>query len=153
MEMPRPGPGHERLELLAGNWVGEENMHPSPWDPAGGTAVGRRTGRVALSGFALVFDYEQERDGAVTYSGHGVMTYNADGDTYTLHWFDSMGSSPEVFEGTFEGDVLTVTHGGPGMHARLTHDLGTPGQMSSKMEMSPDGAEWSTFFDGVYTRS
>ena len=108
---------------------------------------------MALGGFALVTDYEQERDGAITFSGHGVMTFDAKADTYTLHWFDSMGYPPEVFTGSFDADVLMLAHGGPGMHARLTHDLGEPGVWRSKMEMSRDGSQWSTLFDGVYRRS
>lgn len=152
MEMPKPTPGHLRLERLAGHWEGEETMHPSEWDPEGGTAVGRTRSRLALSGFALVSDYEQERDGVVTYAGHGVFSFDPKEDLYSLHWFDSMGSPPEVFRGRFEGDVLTVAHGGPGMHARLTYDFIDSATMQTKMEMSQDGAEWRTLFDGRYTR-
>lgn len=74
-------------------------------------------------------------------------------DLYSLHWFDCMGSAPEVFTGRFQGDVLVVAHGGPGMHARLTYDLGNPRQMTSKMEMSQDGVTWSTLFEGSYKRT
>jgi len=63
-----------------------------------------------------------------------------------------MGSPPEVFQGAFTGDVLTLAHGGPGMHARLTHDLSDPGHQTTSMEMSPDGTTWSTLFDGRYRR-
>lgn len=152
MEMPRPVDGHARLVKLAGKWEGEERMHPSQWDPKGGTAVGRNNGRVALSGFALINDYEQERDGAVTFTGHGVMTFDPKEDLYTLHWFDCMGSPPEVFTGRFEGDVLSVAHGGPGMHARLTYDLSTPGVMGSSMDMSQDGKTWNRLFDATYRK-
>ena len=152
MEMPKPTPGHLRLEALAGHWEGEETMHPSQWDPEGGIAVGRRRSRLALNGFAVISDYEQERDGVVTYAGHGVWSFDQSEDRYALHWFDCMGSPPEVFLGQFDGDVLTVAHGGPGMHARLTYDLTDPGHLRTKMEMSQDGASWSTLFDGRYER-
>jgi len=152
MEMPKPAPGHLKLEMLAGRWEGEETMHPSQWDSKGGTATGRTTSRLALSGFALISDYEQERDGVITFTGHGVMTFEPGSGLYTLTWFDCMGSPPEVFTGRFEGARLTVAHGGPGMHARLTHDLGDPGHMLSKMEMSSDGIAWNTLFEGRYER-
>lgn len=152
MEMPKATAGHTRLEQLAGRWEGEETMHPSQWDPKGGTALGRTLSRVSLSGFALVTDYEQSRDGAVTYSGHGVMTFDAKSRLYALHWFDCMGSPPEVFTGQFEGAVLSVSHGGPGMHARMTYDVTDPGQMKTRMEMSPDGHAWKALFDGCYAR-
>ena len=70
MEMPQPSAEHSRLERLAGDWEGEEIMHPSKWAPEGATAVGRLKNRLALNGFALISDYEQERDGVVTFTGH-----------------------------------------------------------------------------------
>ena len=152
MDMPKPSAGHLLLEKLYGSWVGEETMHPSQWDPKGGVAIGRNENKLSLGGFALISDYEQERDGVITFTGHGVYTYAPKEDRLTLHWFNSMGSPPEVFVGGFEGDVLTLAHGGPGMHARMTYDLSTPGTMKGMMEMSPDGAEWKVLFEAVYRR-
>ncbi len=152
MEMPKPTPGHLRLEKLAGHWEGEEKMHPSQWDPKGGIAVGRTKSRLALNGFALISDYEQERDGVITFTGHGVLSFEPTKELYALHWFDCMGSPPEVFVGRFDGDILTVAHGGPGMHARQTYDLTDPQHMLRRMEMSQDGAIWNTLFDGRYKR-
>lgn len=153
MAMPKPTAGHSRLELLAGQWQGDERMYPSPWDPQGGLAVGRTKNWLALNGFALISDYEQEREGVITFSGHGVYTFEPDTGVYTLHWFDCIGSPPEVFSGRFDGDVLTMAHGGPGMHARLTYDLTEARILVSNMEMSSDGVEWKTLFDGRYERA
>lgn len=153
MSMPKPSDGHRRLERLVGEWEGEETMHPSPWDPEGGQATGRNRNRMGLGGFAVISDYEQERNGAITFSGHGVYTFAPDSDRVTLHWFDSMGSPPEVFVGGFEEDVLTLAHGGPGMHVRLTSDFSTEGSMRAKMEMSRDGSEWQVLFEATYRRS
>ena len=152
MDMPVPSDGHLHLEKLSGTWEGEETMYPSQWDPKGGVAIGRNRHKLSLGGFALLCDYEQERDGAITFTGHGVYTYAPDEDRYYLHWFDCMGSPPEVFVGGFDGDVLTLGHGGPGMHARMTYDLSTPGIMKGMMEMSADGAEWKVLFEAVYRR-
>ncbi len=152
MGMPEPSPGHLLLNKLVGTWEGEETMYPSQWDPQGGTAKGRNTSRIALDGFALVTNYEQERQGRITFSGHGVMTYDSDGGEYVLHWFDSMGSPPEVFRGNFDGDVLTVSHGGP-MHARLVYDVSREDVLASRMDMSQDGETWNTFFTCDYVRA
>ncbi len=152
MEMPKPSAGHLSLEKLAGHWEGEDTMHPSQWDPKGGIAVGRTTSRLALNGFALISDYEQERDGIITYTGHGVYTFRPKDELYALHWFDCLGTTPEIFEGRFDGDILTMAHGGPGMHARMTYDLSDSRHMVSKMEMSQDGVTWNTLFDGRYER-
>ncbi len=153
MEMPTLSEGHLLLEKLSGTWEGEETMYPSQWAPKGGVAFGRNHHRLSLGGFALISDYEQERGGAITFAGHGVYTYAPKADRYYLHWFDSMGSPPEVFVGGFDGDVLTLAHGGPGMHARMTYDLSTPGILKGMMEMSPDGTAWKVLFKGVYRRS
>lgn len=152
MNMPVPSDGHKLLEKLAGSWDGEETMHPSAWDPEGGVAFGRNENKLSLNGFALLTDYEQERDGAVSFNGHGVYTYSPEEDRYFLHWFDSIGSPPEVFEGSFENDILILAHGGPGMHARMTYYLSEPGVMRAMMEMSPDGADWKVLFEAEYRR-
>ena len=127
-------------------------MYPSPWDPKGGKAIGRINSRVALNGFALINDYEQERDGAITFTGHGVFTYDPKADVYSLSWFDCMGVPPEIFKGNFEGDVLRMAHGGPGMHVPLVYDLSEPESLLMSMEMSPDGRAWNRLFDGYLKR-
>ena len=151
MEMPIPSAGHRKLEKIAGRWEGEEKMYPSPWDQKGGTAIGRISSRVALNGFALINDYEQERDGEITFTagqtGHGVFTYDPEEDSYTLVWVDCMGAPPEIFKGNFEGDVLKLAHGGPGMHVRLTYNVSEPDCLTTSMEMSQDGQTWNRFFD------
>ena len=153
MNMPTPSNGHLLLEKLSGTWEGEETMYPSQWDPRGAVAIGRNKNQLSLGGFALLSDYEQERDGSITFTGHGVYTFSPNEDRYTLHWFDCMGSPPEVFVGGFDGDVLTLAHGGPGMHARMTYDLATAGIMKGMMEMSQDGVEWRVLFEAVYRRT
>ena len=152
MDMPKPGAAHDKLTRLSGRWVGEEKMFPSPWDPEGGTAIGRSHSRIALSGFALITDYEQERDGVITFTGHGVFSFDPKEELYSLHWFDCMGSPAEVFKGRFDGDTLTLAHGGPAMHARMKYDLSDPDHLSWQMEMSQDGLNWKTMVDGRYAR-
>lgn len=107
---------------------------------------------MALEGFAVISDYEQVRDGRTTFSGHGVYTYSPDTDEICLHWFDSMGSPPEVFTGGFDGEVLTLSHEGPRMHVRLIRDVTEGGVMAGRMEMSPDGQTWRTLYDSKYRR-
>jgi hypothetical protein len=153
MEMPKPTDGHLKMKQMAGRWQGEEIMHPSQWDPNGGTANGSTSSHLGLNGFAVIGDYEQERDGAVTFSGHSVLTYDPKEDLYVMHWFDCMGSPPEVFKGRFEGDRLVLAHGGPGIHARMTYDLSKDKTMVSRMEMSPDGKQWQTLFEATYYRT
>jgi hypothetical protein len=128
-------------------------MAPSQWDPAGGTAIGRNAIRSALDGFAIITDYEQERDGKITFRGHGVTTYDSATDRYVMHWIDVMsGPMMEVFTGTFDGDEMVLTNNGQPMAARLTWNLSRQGTMHSRMEMSQDGVEWATLFEAEYER-
>jgi hypothetical protein len=150
MDMPKPTPNHKKLEALAGTWSGEEKMHPSPWDPKGGVAQGTMTGRVACDGFYVVSDYEQKRNGAVTFRGHSVFGYDANAQDVVLHWFDSMGMGADVFRGKLQGQVMTLDCKSPMGHHRLTYDLNEKGTLRSKMEMSQDGKQWQTMFEGVY---
>src|SRR4029079_8031956 len=94
MEIPKHTESHRRLERLAGDWMGEELLFPSPWDPKGGPAISRLTAHMGLDGFFLVTDYVQERDGRISYRGHGLYGWDAQQGVYTMHWFDSMGSGP-----------------------------------------------------------
>ena len=152
MEMPKPTDAHKKLERLAGKWKGEEKMYPSPWDPKGGTAVARVNNRPALDGFTVVQDYEQERNGAVTFRGHGVFSYDAMQQCYVLHWWDTMGMPVNEFKGTLEGNILTMTDKKPQGLNRAVFDLRQEGKYNFKMEVSQDGKQWQTFMEGNYLR-
>lgn len=149
MGIPEPAPSHSGLQPFAGRWEGVDTMHPSDWDPMGGEARGFRHHRMGLGGFVLISDYRQERDGEVTFSGHGVFSYDGSAGRYVLHWFDSMGGQPEVFTGTLSGKRLVLTHGGR-MHVRVTLDAEEPGLLQTSLEMSSDGESWKRLMDGRY---
>jgi len=150
MEMPKPGPNHKKLELLAGAWSGEEKMHPSPWEPKGGVAKATIVSRVACDGFHVVGDYEQRRNGVVTFRGHAVYGIDPKSQEVVLHWFDSMGLGGDVFRGKFQGQTLTLECKNPMGHHRLAYDFSEKGTLRSKMESTQDGKKWSPMFDGVY---
>ena len=152
MEMPKPTEAHRKLAALAGRWTGTETIPPCPWDPKGGTAVGRCENRIAADGFILVHDYEQERNGAVTFRGHGVFTHDAAVNCYLLYWWDSMGVAANVFKGNFNGDTLQMTCVDHQGHSRTTWGFPAPNTYSFRMEMSQDGQQWMTMMEGDYTR-
>lgn len=152
MEMPQPGPNHKKLELFAGSWRGEETMYPSMWDPKGGVAQASLATRVACDGFYAVGDYEQSRDGKVTFRGHSVIGFDTKSSEYTLHWFDSMGMGAELFRGQFAGDAIAFLSVSPMGHHRLSYDFREKGTLRMKMEMSQDGQSWKAMFDGVYQK-
>jgi len=153
MEMPKPGPEHKKLELLAGTWSGEEKMHPSAWDPKGGVASVSMASRVACDGFYVVGDYEQRRESTVTFRGHSVYGIDPKSQEVVLNWFDSMGMGGDVFRGKFQGQVLTLECKNAMGHHRLTYDFSEKGTLRSKMESNQDGKKWSPMFDGVYHKA
>ena len=152
-EMTKLTDEHRRLHTLAGRWAGKERMHPSPFDAKGGPAMGLVENRIALDGLALVHDYQQERNGAVHFQGHGVFRWDAQEKLYVLYWFDSWGLAPNVFRGGFEGNVLTlVCHDSQGQ-TRIVYDLGQAGKYGFRMDICADGKTWLPFADGTYTRA
>jgi len=150
MEMPKPVDAYRNLEKLTGLWVGHEKMYPSPWDPNGGIATGHSDCRPALDGFAVVLDYKQERDGVVNFRGHGVFVYNQYEEVYLLHWFDFMGTPPNIFSGQFDGDLFALTQKNPIGYSRLVYDFSHPKELRSRMDMSQDNVTWSPLMEGVY---
>ena len=152
MQMPKPTDTHRKLEKLAGSWHGEEQIFPSPWDPVGGTAIGRLTNRPALDGFEVIQDYEQERDGKNDFRGHGVFTWDENQQCYLLYWFDSMGLPPSIFRGTFADNVLTLTNKESQGYTRAVWSFADDSHYHYRMEVSPDGEHWQTFVEGNYVR-
>jgi hypothetical protein len=150
--MPKPTQAHKQLEILVGIWSGEERLHPSPWDPQGGTATGRVTNRLDLDGFVVVQEYVQERHGIVTFRGHGIFWWDARMQKYVMTWFDSMGMPPNEFRGDFVDNVLTVSSPASQGYSRAVFDMSSPGSYRFQMDVSPDGNEWHTFMEGRYTR-
>ncbi len=153
MTMPALTPGHENLKRFDGTWTGDEHMHASQWCPEPFTAQGTNTCRLALNGFGTIVDYEQRKDGQVTYTGHGVLSYDPEADACQMTWFDCMSNGPEIFRGRFDGDVLVLESRRGPMHSRLTYDFSEAGHWRGRMEMSPDGEHWNTMFEADYRRA
>src|SRR2546423_14527092 len=71
---PKPLEEHRRLAAFAGEWRGEEMVHPSRWTE-GGPATSHVTARIPLNGFYLIYASRQMSDGQEIFSTHGVLTY------------------------------------------------------------------------------
>jgi hypothetical protein len=153
MEMPKPADVHKKLGRLVGEWSGEETLHPSPWDPAGGTARATVTNRWIVDGFAVVQEYEQRRGGKVTFRGHGVFWYDPAAQEYVMHWWDSMGGVGGAYRGQIEGERLTLGAPMPqGGHARTSWTQTGPNTHTFLMEVSQDGKTWHPSMEGRYKR-
>jgi hypothetical protein len=151
--MPKLTEEHQKLHRLAGTWEGEEKMEPSPWGP-GGTARGRYVSRVDLDGFYVIQDYTQEKDGKVSFRGHGVFGYDLPSKQVTWYWVDSTGYIPlEPSRGAWDGNTLTLTSRSPQGVGRYTFRLESKDVHHFVLENSFDGgATWKTFMSGSFRR-
>lgn len=153
-EMPKPGDAHRLLARLAGTWVGEETMHPGPMGP-GGTSRGFTLSRMSPDGFYLLADYRQEKGGATSFHGHGVIGYDALGKRYLWYWADSMGMPPpHATAGQWKGDDLVFEGDTPHGRTRYTYALKAVDRYVFKIEFSAGaGKAWMPFMEGDYRRA
>ena len=152
--MPQVGEQHRRLQVFVGNWVGEETLLPTAWGP-GCSATGRVTCRAACDDFFVVEDYEQERDGRVSFRGHGVFGWDDRLQTFVWYWVDSMGVPPAAAaRGHWEGDTLAFTSECEGMTQRYTYRFEGTDRYRFSIESSRDGGgTWQLFMEGAYRRA
>lgn len=152
MQMPQPGDKHRALEVMLGTWRATERMHPSHMSKDGTTVEGLVRNVRALDGFAIVQDYEQSRGGVVHFRGHGIFRYDEASKKYCLHWYDSMGHAPTLFEGTMDGGVLFLEHTGSHGSMRASWDFNTRNQITYFMDVAMGGQPWARFIDAQYQR-
>jgi hypothetical protein len=156
MEMPKVNEHHQRMQRLAGTWVGEEKMHPSPWGP-GGTRMGRNDYRVVCDGFHLAGDYEQTDSGKTTYTGHSIFGVDPSTQETIWYWVDSMGYPPaSPARGRWEGDALALIGRNEKneIHGRYTFAFEGADRFRFSIENTRDGGKtWSTFMDATYQKT
>jgi hypothetical protein len=150
-EMPKPGPRHEKLKAMVGEFVGEETMMPGPWSPEKQQRTGKIKARM-LESFFVISDYEQSAEGQVTFRGHGVYGWDPQSECYRMYWFDSMGGAGGIADGYLEGNVLTFRNTSPMGHHRYTYTFEKSG-MKFEMAMSQDGERWQTLMEGRYRQT
>ncbi len=113
-EGPKPGPEHEVLKKLEGNW----NLVMKFGDME---SKGTVTYKMELGGLWLAGALESELFGA-KFQGKSLDTYDAGKKKYIGLWIDSMGTQPMLLEGTYDKDkkTLTMAGDGPGMDGKPT---------------------------------
>ncbi|MGA7808650.1 DUF1579 family protein [Bradyrhizobium sp.] len=149
---PVPLPEHERLAAFAGEWHGEETVHPSRWTE-GGAATSQVTARIALNGFYLIQDSRQTRDGRESFAAHALFTYDREDRLYKLFWHDSLGYyPPSPASGGWTGKTLTLVRGSLRGNARHVYEVIDDKSYLMKIQFSPDAEGWADVLTGVYRR-
>lgn len=153
MEVPKPGPEHKKLDVLAGSWTLDGDMKPSPMGPGGKMTETEKCDWMD-GGFFLVChtDFKSSMgDGA----GISILGYSADDKAYTYREYNSWGESMES-KGSVDNDTWTWTNdekmGGTIMKGRFTMKLLSPTSYTFTFEMSQDGTKWTTVMDGKATK-
>lgn len=150
-----PAPEQQRLiDAMAGTWLGEETLFPSPWDPSGGVAVGRTQARSILDGHLVTSDYAEERDGAIVFRGHGIYAWDTPSACYRMYWFDSMAPCPlqPPAAGHWVGQRLTFELATATAEYRYVYDFEEPGFYVYTSELRRPDGEWATYMRGEYVR-
>jgi|SRR5579872_1298851 len=113
-EFAKPGPEHDILKKMVGNWDLTMKF-------AGNENKGKVTYKMVLDGLWLESSLESEIFGTKFY-GKGLDSYDSKKKKYVSTWFDSMTASPMVMEGTYDKatKTLTLTGEGPGMDGKPT---------------------------------
>jgi hypothetical protein len=111
-EAPKPGPEHEVLKKLVGDWTLTMKF-------AGMETKGTVTYKMDLGGLWLSSNLESELFGA-KFTGRGMDTYDAATKKYVGVLIDSMSTRPMTMEGTYDKATKTMTleGTGPGMDGK-----------------------------------
>lgn len=107
-EMPAPGPEHEKLKQLEGEWIATIKS-------AGEESKGTMTYRMECGGLWLVSDFRSDFGGQ-KFQGRGLDGYDPQKKKYVSVWVDSMSLRPLLFEGDWDATKkeLTMRGEGPG---------------------------------------
>lgn len=113
-EPPKPGPEHEVLKKMAGDWT--LTMKFGGMETKGTVAY-----KMDLGGMWLTSSLESELFGT-KFQGRGMDSYDAGKKKYVSFWFDSMSAGPVVTEGDYDKATKTMTlvGSGPGMDGKAT---------------------------------
>jgi hypothetical protein len=113
-EPARPGPEHEILKKMVGNWDMTMKL-------GGMESKGTVTYAMELGGLWLVGNVERDAGGE-KFSGRGFDTFDAAKKKYVAVWADSMSTRPTTMEGTYDAatKTTTMTGEGPGTDGKPT---------------------------------
>lgn len=111
-EPARPGPEHEILKKMTGNWDMTMKL-------GGMESKGTATYTMELGGLWLVGNVERDLG---KFSGRGFDTFDAAKKKYMAVWVDSMSTRATTMEGTYDAATrtMTMTGEGPGMDGKPT---------------------------------
>jgi hypothetical protein len=144
-DIPKPGPEHEKLKELEGNWDAVTDM-------AGQKSKATATYKSICSGMWLASDFHGEL-GGLKFEGRGLDGYDQAKKKFVSLWVDSIESAPMLSEGDYDPKtklmVMTGESVGPDgkpQKFKNTTETKDKDHFTFKMFMiQPDGQEQPAF--------
>jgi hypothetical protein len=148
--MPKPGPEHKKLDMLAGSWIVEGDVKPNPMGPGGKITENEKCEWMDGDFFLICHvDFKSANSGNGT--GLSVIGYSTGEKAYTYREFNSWGEF-EDSRGSLDGDTWTWTSdekmGSSMGKGRFTMKFTSSSSYTFTYETSPDGAKWTAVVDG-----
>lgn len=159
-EFPKPGPEHEQLKRLAGEWDALVKCQMPASDGSSSTqeSKGEYTAKLDVGGYFLVTEFKCHLGGQA-FHGRGLNGYDPFKKKYVGVWVDSMSPSVYMLEGAFDesGKVYTETMTGPDpqgkpMKMRMTTEIQDNEHLHVKMFGPGDGGKETLMMEIAYTR-
>jgi hypothetical protein len=149
MPIPKPAPELSKLDYLAGNWISDGDIKPSPMGPGGKMSSDDQVHWMDGKFFLVM---HSKFKGAM---GDGmalaIMGYDPEKKVYTYNEYNSMGQINHS-EGTITGDTWNWTSdenmGGQTFKGRYTMKVVSPTAYTFTYEMSQDGTNWTKVMEG-----
>lgn len=102
MELPQPGPEHQRLLAAVGRWKAVASM-------MGQESVGTMVVEPGPGGFTVFTSYEAPDMGGMPFRGRGVDSFDPGTGKYVSVWTDSWSPMMTVLTGTWDEATRTMT--------------------------------------------
>lgn len=153
MEMPKPGPEHQRLAHFVGTWSGEGNMMPGPFGPGGKSSWTSKC--EWFEGKYAVVCHSEGNGPMGPSKGIGISTWDPAEKVYTYYGLDSIGFA-FYSKGKVSGDTWDYTSEytmeGKTYKSRFQIKETSPTSHTFSESMSEDGKNWKPAFDGKETK-
>lgn len=149
MELPKPGPEHQRLTRFVGTWSGEGEAMPGPFGPGGKSSWTAKC--EWFEGKYAVVCHSEGNGPMGPSKALGILTYDPAEKKYTYYGLDSIGFA-FYSKGTVSGDVWDFmsdyTMGGKAYKSRFQIKETSPTSQTFSEAMSEDGKTWKPAFEG-----
>jgi hypothetical protein len=112
MKAAAPGPEHQFLAKMVGDWNAEVKFFQPDGTAMPNTSKGMMHCEMMLDGRFLHMSYEGNVDmggGPMPFKGAGLAGYDNTKKKYVNVWVDTMSTGMMITEGTRQGDTLTST--------------------------------------------